>query len=292
MQNLGDGTFHHSGSLAIRAAVAAGVDMTYKLLYNDAVAMTGGQDVVGRMDVPAITRLLAIEGVSRIIITTAEPEALQGRRDRPDRRRCAIATTCRTPSTSSPRPPGVTVLIHDDRCAAQERRLRKRGKLPAPAQRILINERVCEGCGDCGEKSTCLSVQPVETPFGRKTPIHQGSCNQDFSCLKGDCPSFMEIVPGRKRAKTVPPPLTIGLPDPVARVGTDVLVRMPGIGGTGVVTVSQILQMAAHLDGLSAAGVDQTGPRAEGRPGAQRPADRRRPDRRPSARRAPATPTS
>ena len=131
---------------------------------------------------------------------------------------------------------------------------------------MLINERVCEGCGDCGEQSTCLSVVPVETPFGRKTQIHQGSCNQDFSCLKGDCPSFMEVIPGA-RAKPVPPALTITLPEPVLRVSADaVLVRMPGVGGTGVVTVSQILQMAAHLDGLSAAGVDQTGLAQKGGP--------------------------
>ncbi len=265
VQNLGDGTFHHSGSLAIRAAVAAGVDMTYKLLYNDAVAMTGGQAAVGRMDVPAITRLLAIEGVSRIIVTTAEPEGYKGVAIDPIaevRHRDDLQAAQRELAAT----PGVTVLIHDDRCAAQERRLRKRGRLPVPAQRILINERVCEGCGDCGEKSTCLSVQPVETPFGRKTTIHQGSCNQDFSCLKGDCPSFMEIVPGKRRVKAAPPALTIALTEPVARVGTDVLVRMPGIGGTGVVTVSQILQMAAHLDGLSAAGVDQTGLAQKGGP--------------------------
>ena len=265
VQNIGDGTFHHSGSLAIRAAVAAGVDMTYRLLYNDAVAMTGGQRPVGRMDVPSITRLLAVEGVRRVIVTTDDPASYKGvaldpiaevrHRDELEAAQSDLAAT-----------PGITVLIHDDRCAAQERRLRKRGKLPTPPQRVLVNERVCEGCGDCGEQSTCLSVVPVDTPFGRKTQIHQGSCNQDFSCLKGDCPSFMEVVPG-PAAKTVPPPLTIALPDPVLRVGDQgVLVRMPGIGGTGVVTVSQIVQMAAHLDGLSAAGVDQTGLAQKGGP--------------------------
>ncbi len=265
IQNLGDGTFHHSGSLAVRAAVAAGVDMTYKLLYNDAVAMTGGQRPVGRMDVPSITRLLAVEGVRRIVVTTADPSTYKGVALDPVaqvRHRDELAEVQRELAAI----PGVTVLIHDDRCAAQERRLRKRGKLKAPAQRVLVNERVCEGCGDCGEQSTCLSVVPVETEFGRKTQIHQGSCNQDFSCLKGDCPSFMEVVPG-KRAKIVPPPLDVALPDPVLRVSADgVRVRMPGIGGTGVVTVSQILQMAAHLDGLSAAGVDQTGLAQKGGP--------------------------
>ncbi len=265
IQNIGDGTFHHSGSLAIRAAVAAGVDMTYKLLYNDAVAMTGGQRPEGRMDVPSLTRLLAVEGVRRIIITTPDPDSYRGValdpiaqvRDRDDLQAAQQELAA---------VPGVTVLIHDDRCATEKRRLRKRGKLPAPAQRILINERVCEGCGDCGEKSTCLSVVPIQTELGRKTQIHQASCNQDFSCVQGDCPSFMEIVPGAP-VKRVPPPLTIELPDPVLRVAADdVRVRMPGIGGTGVVTISQILQMAAHLDGLQAAGLDQTGLAQKGGP--------------------------
>jgi indolepyruvate ferredoxin oxidoreductase len=265
VQNLGDGTFHHSGSLAIRAAVAADVDMTYKLLYNDAVAMTGGQRAVGRLDVASITRLLAVEGVKRIIVTTADLSAYKGVALDPIaevRDRDQLAEAQRELAEI----PGVTVLIHDDRCAAQERRLRKRGKLAAPPQRVLVNERVCEGCGDCGEQSTCLSVVPVQTPFGRKTQIHQGSCNQDFSCLKGDCPSFMEVVPGR-RAKTAPPELPVALPEPALRVSADdIRVRMPGIGGTGVVTISQILQMAAHLDGLSAAGVDQTGLAQKGGP--------------------------
>ena len=264
VQNLGDGTFHHSGSLAIRAAVAAGVDMTYKLLYNDAVAMTGGQRAVGRMSVPDITRLLAVEGVQRIIVTTPEPGDYEGvaidpiatvrhRDDLPEAQRELAAT------------PGVTVLIHDDRCATEERRMRKRGELDAPAQHVLINERVCEGCGDCGEQSTCLSVVPVDTPFGRKTHIHQASCSQDFSCLKGDCPSFMEVIPGRKQ-RTATPELTIDLPEPVLRVGAAASLRMLGIGGTGVLTISQILQMAAHLDGRSAAGVDQTGLAQKGGP--------------------------
>ncbi len=265
IQNLGDGTFHHSGSLAIRAAVAAGVDMTYKLLYNDAVAMTGGQQAEGRMDVPAITRLLAVEGVRRIVVTTPEPERYGGVAIDPIatvRHRDELQEAQRELAEVK----GVTVLIHDDRCATEERRMRKRGLLDAPPQRILINERVCEGCGDCGEKSTCLSVVPVDTELGRKTKIHQASCNQDFSCVQGDCPSFMEIIPGTK-VKTVPPPLTIAPPDPVMAVDpADVRVRMPGIGGTGVVTISQVLQMAAHLDGLHAAGLDQTGLAQKGGP--------------------------
>jgi indolepyruvate ferredoxin oxidoreductase len=266
VQNLGDGTFHHSGSLAIRAAVAAGVTMTYKLLYNDAVAMTGGQTAPGRMDVPAIVRLLAVEGVRKIVITTPEPRTYKRvqlhpvasvrHRDDFDEVVAELAKV-----------EGVTVVIHDDRCAAEERRLRKRRRLPSPTERVMINERVCEGCGDCGQKSTCLSVQPVETEYGAKTRIHQASCNVDLSCLKGDCPSFLLVRPtGKQRKREVPEPPT-GLPEPVRRVVADeTLLRMPGIGGTGVVTVSQILQMAAHLEGRYAAGLEQTGLAQKGGP--------------------------
>jgi indolepyruvate ferredoxin oxidoreductase len=260
VQNLGDGTFHHSGSLAIRAAVDAGVTMTYKLLYNDAVAMTGGQRVEGRLDVPALTRWLALEGVAKVIVTTPDPGAYRGVKLDPIatvRHRDDFAEAERELAAVS----GVTVLIHDDRCAAEERRLRKRGVLPAPKQRVAINERVCEGCGDCAEKSTCLSVHP--TADG-KTRIHQPSCNTDLSCLKGDCPSFLLVTPGRRKKKE-PPAVPADLPDPVRRF-TDVLIRMPGIGGTGVVTASQILQMAACVDGLHAAGVDQTGLAQKGGP--------------------------
>ncbi|QKV90896.1 indolepyruvate ferredoxin oxidoreductase family protein [Streptomyces sp. NA02950] len=271
VQNLGDGTFHHSGSLAVRAAVAAGVTMTYKLLYNDAVAMTGGQRAEGRLDVPALTRWLALEGVRKVVVTTAQPEDYRGirldpiatvrhRDDLPEAEKALAATE------------GVTVLIHDDRCAAEERRLRKRGQLPTPAEKVVINERVCEGCGDCGDVSTCLSVHPVETEFGRKTRIHQASCNSDFSCLKGDCPSFLLVEPKagateRATGRRTVPPLPVELTDPVPAItGDSTLVRMPGIGGTGVVTVSQILQMAAHLDGRYAAGLDQTGLAQKGGP--------------------------
>ncbi|RVX38363.1 indolepyruvate ferredoxin oxidoreductase [Nonomuraea polychroma] len=263
VQNLGDGTFHHSGSLAIRAAVAAGVSMTYKLLYNDAVAMTGGQRAEGRLDVPALTHELAVEGVRRIVITTPEPETYRGVRlasIASVRHRDDLAAAERELAALD----GVTVLIHDDRCAAEERRLRKRGKLPTPVEKVVVNERVCEGCGDCGEASTCLSVQPVETEYGRKTHIHQPSCNSDLSCLKGDCPSFLLVKPGTKAAVQTPA-LPVDPPEPTARPG-EALIRMPGIGGTGVVTVSQILQMAAHLDGLHAAGLEQTGLAQKGGP--------------------------
>ncbi|WP_084258839.1 indolepyruvate ferredoxin oxidoreductase family protein [Microtetraspora malaysiensis] len=271
VQNLGDGTFHHSGSLAIRAAVAAGVTMTYKLLYNDAVAMTGGQRAEGRLDVPALTRSLAVEGVRRIVITTPEPESYRGVRVAPIatvRHRDDLAEVERELAAVE----GVTVLIHDDRCAAEERRLRKRGKLPTPAAKVVVNERVCEGCGDCGDVSTCLSVLPVETEYGRKTRIHQPSCNSDLSCLKGDCPSFLLVEPrhSEKPRTATPKPVPrppVEVTEPARRLGgASALIRMPGIGGTGVVTVSQILQMAAHMDGLHAAGLEQTGLAQKGGP--------------------------
>ncbi|MFL5845098.1 MAG: indolepyruvate ferredoxin oxidoreductase family protein [Solirubrobacteraceae bacterium] len=267
VQNLGDGTFHHSGSLAIRFAAASGINVTYKLLYNSTVAMTGGQDVLGQLTVPELTTWLRLEGVKKVIVTTEEPERYRKVKLDPaaklmhrDRLADAMAELAQVE--------GVTVLIHDQQCAAERRRLRKRGKAETPPQRIHINERVCEGCGDCGEKSACLSVLPVETEFGRKTQIHQASCNLDFSCVKGDCPSFLEIVPAKKQAakKGFPAP-PADLPEPALRVSRDdYLVRMPGVGGTGVVTVSQILQMAAMLDGKHAFGLDQTGLAQKGGP--------------------------
>ena len=264
-QNLGDGTFHHSGSLAIRAAVAAGVNMTYRLLYNDAVAMTGGQRAEGRLDVPDLTRWLALEGVRKTVITTPEPEDYRGVALAPGttvRHRDELQAVARELEAV----PGVTVLLHDDRCATEERRMRKRGELPTPAERVVINERVCEGCGDCGEQSTCLSVQPIETEFGRKTTIDQSSCNHDRSCLKGDCPSFLLVTPGKGVKAPTPPPLPVALTEPSRRVGDEALIRMAGVGGTGVVTVSQVLQMAAHLEGRHAAGLEQIGLAQKGGP--------------------------
>jgi len=284
VQNIGDGTFFHSGSLAVRAAVAAGVDITYKLLYNDAVAMTGGQHPEGRVAVPELTRLLAVEGVRRVIITTPEPQRYHGVTIDPIaevRHRDGLQDAM----DELARVKGVTMLIHDDRCAAEERRLRRRGRIPQPTSRVWINPRVCEGCGDCGEKSSCLSVVPVETELGRKTMIHQGSCNYDLSCLRGNCPSFVLVtprsghrplagsppngsppngsapdglLPGDPQGRLPQPPVHL-VPPPARRTPDDLLVRMPGIGGTGVVTVSRILQMAAHIDGFYAAGLDQTG---------------------------------
>jgi indolepyruvate ferredoxin oxidoreductase len=262
-QNMGDGTFAHSGQMAVQACVAAGVSITYKLLYNKAVAMTGGQDAEGGLEVPALTRKLAAEGVVRIIVCADEPERYRAmeslaanatlwHRDRLDEAQRELAAVA-----------GVTVLIYDQRCAAESRRLRKRGTIPVRPTRVVINEAVCEGCGDCGEKSNCLSVQPHETEYGRKTRIDQTSCNTDYTCLTGDCPSFVTVqapaggsrTPARPAAPTPPelPALPWRPPDGTADV------FLAGIGGTGIVTVNQVLGSAAVRDGLAVHGVDQTG---------------------------------
>ena len=267
-QNLGDGTFFHSGSLAVRQAVAARTNVTFKILYNSAVAMTGGQDAAGAMPVPELTRWLDAEGVKKIFVIADDPEKYPKDtrwapgldiwdRDRLDEAQRILRDT-----------PGVTALIYDQRCAAEKRRLRKRGKLEDPNLRVFINEAVCEGCGDCGVKSNCLSVHPVETEFGRKTQIHQSSCNKDYSCLNGDCPSFLTVVPlgaPKKKERRVYK-VERALPEPELKVSRDARVYMMGIGGTGVVTVNQILGTAALLDGRHVIGLDQTGLSQKGGP--------------------------
>ena len=204
-QNIGDGTFAHSGSLSIRQATAAGANMTFKILYNAAVAMTGGQAADGLMPVPELTHLLYAEGVAKTIVVSADPDkfpteaswapgAEVWERDRLDEAQLLLRDT-----------PGVTALVYDQECAANLRRKRRRGYEPDPTLRIVINEAVCEGCGDCGSVSNCLSVQPVETEFGRKTRIHQSSCNKDYTCLEGNCPAFMSVIPDDSRAVAAKP---------------------------------------------------------------------------------------
>lgn len=261
VQNLGDGTFDHSGSLAIRAAVAADVTLTYRLLYNSAVAMTGGQRSVGGKSVSQVVDLLLAEGVSQIVVTTENPkkyrrmhlprEVMVWDRTRMDEALRVLADVR-----------GVTVLIHDQECATETRRKRKRGLLDAPTERVFINERVCEGCGDCGRKSNCLSVHPIDTEFGRKTHIHQSSCNVDLSCLEGDCPAFLTVTPDP--SAPAGPTSDEGdreeLHAPTLRVGTDQFgVRLMGIGGTGVVTASQVLANAGLIAGWHVRSLDQTG---------------------------------
>ncbi|MGW2661025.1 indolepyruvate ferredoxin oxidoreductase family protein [Nocardia tengchongensis] len=259
IQNLGDGTFHHSGSLAVRAAIAAGSHITYKLLYNSAVAMTGGQQAVGVMPVSAICTAMLAEGVARIIVTTDEvkryrkvrlPKGVQvWHRDRLIEAQETLSRTA-----------GVTLLIHDQECATELRRKRKRGLAPTPVERIVINERVCEGCGDCGQKSNCLSVQPFDTEFGRKTRIDQSSCNIDRSCLAGDCPSFLSVVPAGKRARRAAAALDANdLPAPPGTFAGTHTTRITGVGGSGVVTLAQLLSTAATLAGHRVRALDQTG---------------------------------
>lgn len=260
-QNIGDGTYFHSGQLAIQACVAAGVNITYKILYNSAVAMTGAQDAEGALSVPALTHKLAAEGVSKIIVCADEPDRHSGaslaggvlvwHRDRLDDAQRLLRET-----------PGVTVLIYDQVCAADARRKRKRGALPPRRTRVVINEAVCEGCGDCGIKSNCLSVQPVDTEFGRKTRIDQMSCNTDYSCLDGDCPSFVTVeLPGdpvTAPPPSLPAPPRVSEPD-IAPVSAGHCIFLAGIGGTGIVTVNHVLGVAALRSGLHVEGLDQTG---------------------------------
>jgi indolepyruvate ferredoxin oxidoreductase len=264
LQNIGDGTFTHSGSLALRAAVAAGVNITYKLLYNSAVAMTGGQQPAGVIPLARLVELLAAEGVAEVVVTTDDVARTRKegglRRSVVVRHRDELESIQRRLASV----PGVTVLIHDQECAAEKRRKRKRGKAETPATRVVINERVCEGCGDCGVQSNCLSVRPVDTEFGRKTEIHQSSCNLDFSCLKGDCPSFVTVTPrGERRphevSEVIDDAAAAALPNAPDPAPGDFAMRIVGIGGTGIVTVAQVLATAADLDGRYVRSLDQIG---------------------------------
>ncbi|MDP5007988.1 MAG: indolepyruvate ferredoxin oxidoreductase family protein, partial [Glaciimonas sp.] len=255
--NLGDGTYFHSGLLAIRASVAADVNITYKILFNDAVAMTGGQPFDGPLDPAMISRQIAAEGVSPIIVVTDEPDKYAADTN------WAPGVTIRHRSELDAvqrelrEMVGTSAMIYDQTCASEKRRRRKRNEYPDPAKRAVINEAVCEGCGDCSVQSNCLSVEPLETEFGRKRQINQSSCNKDFSCVTGFCPSFVTVEGGalKKPKKIEVLPLAAGAP--VASLPTPILpttinpygIIVTGIGGTGVVTIGQILAMAAHVEG-------------------------------------------
>jgi len=261
VQNTGDGTFFHSSQLAVRAAVAAGVNITYKLLYNRAVAMTGGQPLAGGLDVPQIAEQMTVEGVRRINIVSERYEQWK-QVEFPANTKLFDRNGYEQAYTELLDEPGVTMLIFDQQCAAEKRRERKRGLQPVPEKFMFINERVCEGCGDCGEISSCMSVEPVGTEFGRKTRIHQSSCNQDYSCLRGDCPSFLTVYSKAGLKKPEPAAIDIPtMPDPVPAelVQGRYRIYMVGIGGTGVVTANQVLAYAAMLDGFEVESLDQSG---------------------------------
>jgi len=261
--NLGDGTYTHSGVLAIRAAVAANVNITYKLLFNDAVAMTGGQPIDGGLTVPVLTRQLAAEGVQRIVVVTDEaekyppgvgfaPGAMVRHRDDLD----AVQRELREIT-------GVTAIVYDQTCAAEKRRRRKRGRFPDPAKRVFINDLVCEGCGDCSKTSNCLSVVPVETEFGRKRAIDQSSCNKDYSCVEGFCPSFVTVHGGalkQRKAGDLGGDELSALPEPAhPALDEPYGILVTGVGGTGVVTIGALLGMAAHLEQKGCTVLDMTG---------------------------------
>jgi len=262
-QNLGDGTWYHSGSMAIRQAIAAHTNITYKILYNDAVAMTGGQPVDGPVSVYAMAHMARAEGVKRIALVSDEPDKFLARDLPPD-----ISIHHRRDLDSVQRDlrqvPGVSVLIYEQTCATEKRRRRKRGTLEDPKRVVVINELVCEGCGDCSVESNCLSVEPVETEFGPKRRINQASCNKDFSCLNGFCPSFVTLEGAVRKNKNVRDfdvdGLLVDLEDPILPAldkAYDLLIT--GVGGTGVITVGALITMAAHLDGNGASVLDFTG---------------------------------
>ncbi|MGE0802588.1 MAG: indolepyruvate ferredoxin oxidoreductase family protein [Lautropia sp.] len=263
-QNLGDGTYFHSGLLAIRAAVASGANITYKILYNDAVAMTGGQPLDGPISVDAMAHQVLHEGVAQVVVVSSQPERYRAGVGLPAgvtvRHRDALDAVQRELRDTA----GCTVLIYEQPCAAQTRRRRKKGEADDPDRRLFINSAVCEGCGDCGVSSGCVSIEALETSSGRKRRINQSSCNKDYSCLKGFCPSFVTVRGGRLRkpaGSALGDEILDALPEaPVLPIaGTEYAMMLAGIGGTGVITVSAILAMAAHLEGKLPSAYDMTG---------------------------------
>ncbi|MEO1191813.1 MAG: indolepyruvate ferredoxin oxidoreductase family protein [Pseudomonadota bacterium] len=262
--NLGDGTYEHSGILAIRQAVAAGVNVTYKILFNDAVAMTGGQPHDGPLSPALISQQIAAEGVREIVVVTDEPDKYpMGTAWAPGtgiEHRSQLEAVQRRLRDQE----GVTAIIYDQTCAAEKRRRRKRGLYPDPPKRAFINEAVCEGCGDCSVKSNCVSVMPLETEFGRKRQIDQSSCNKDFSCVEGFCPSFVTVNGGKPRRKAAMGPVEVSawsvLPEPkIPALDKPFNILVTGVGGTGVVTIGALLGMAAHIEGRGCSILDQTG---------------------------------
>lgn len=260
-QNLGDGTYTHSGLLSIRASVAAGSNVTFKVLYNDAVAMTGGQPAEGALTVEQIARELVVEGVSPVVLLSEQPERFERKdllagirvlhRDHLD----AVQRELREVK-------GVSAIVYDQTCANEKRRRRKRGDYPDPPRRLFINPAVCEGCGDCSAQSNCLSIEPIETEFGRKRRIDQSTCNKDFSCVKGFCPSFVTVEGGELARRSFDREelarQMILVPQPVVLQGERALL-VTGIGGTGVLTVGALIAMAAHVEGRAAKVLDMTG---------------------------------
>ena len=261
--NLGDGTYFHSGILAIRQSIAAKVNITYKILYNDAVAMTGGQAVDGEMPVYRVAQQVMAEGVAKCWIVTENLENYNDRSRIPDEIKILHRAWMDNIQKEARETPGTTIIIYDQTCAAEKRRRRKRGKYPDPAKRVFINKAVCEGCGDCSVQSNCMAVQPVETEYGRKRAINQSMCNKDFSCLKGFCPSFVTVLggePKKTKAGSVDD-LFAALPAAsVPDMGSESYnIMVTGIGGTGVLTVGALLGMASHLEGKHCRVLDQTG---------------------------------
>src|SRR5690606_29844233 len=262
--NLGDGTYFHSGILAIRASIAANSNITYKILYNDAVAMTGGQPVDGVLKVTDVIAQVHAEGAKKIVVVTDEPEKFKGvslagnppvyHRDELDRVQRELRDI-----------PGTTVLVYDQTCATEKRRRRKKGTYPDPALRAFINDTVCEGCGDCSVKSNCLSVEPLETPLGTKRTINQSSCNKDFSCVNGFCPSFVTLKGAQLRkpqakGRSLESFHLTDLPLPVLpELDKTFGILIAGIGGTGVTTVGGLLGMAAHLENKGVTVLDMAG---------------------------------
>jgi len=262
-QNLGDGTYNHSGILALRAASASKANITYKILFNDAVAMTGGQPNEGELTVPIVAAQVAAEGAKRVVIVTDEPDKYSSQINWP------LGTTIYHRSElievqkELAEIPGMTVMIYDQTCATEKRRRRKRGLFPDPDKRVFINELVCEGCGDCGVKSNCVAVGAVETEFGRKRRIEQSSCNKDFSCVNGFCPSFVTVHGAKRKTGDSAPGLTTEIPlvvEPALPELTESYgIIVTGVGGTGVVTIGAVMGMAAHLEGKGTAIIDMAG---------------------------------